>query len=116
MKKLDKRGMELVINTSVLIIMAILVAVILLVFWDIETGRFSSYVKEMMGKSNVDSMIAACNSYVAREAYFEYCCANKTVKYELDDGVKEEQLTCNQLSVMKTGERMEKMGCENVCG
>ncbi|OGJ20397.1 hypothetical protein A3K73_00085 [Candidatus Pacearchaeota archaeon RBG_13_36_9] len=115
MKKRDKRGMELMINTSVVIVLAILTAVVLLVFWDIQTGRFSGYIKELMGKSNVDSVIAACNSFVSRNAAYEYCCAEKTVKYELEDGVKEEQLTCFQLSSMEFGSRMEKMECENVC-
>ncbi len=116
MKKMDKRGMELMINTSVVIIMAVLVAVILIVFWDIETGRFSSYIQGLMGESNVDSVITACNSFVSRNAVYEYCCAKKTVKYELRDEVTEEQLTCSQLSSMKIGERAEKMECQNVCG
>ena len=115
MKKRDKRGMELMVNTSVMIIMAILVAVILLIFWDMETGRFSSYINGLMGKSNVDSLTTACNSFVARDAAYEYCCAKKTVKYESEDGIKEELLTCFQLSSMKFGSRVEKMECNNVC-
>jgi len=116
MKRADKRGMELMVNTSVMIIMAILVAVILLVFWDIETGKFSSYIKELVGNSNVDSVITACNSFVSRDAAYEYCCSKKTVKYEVEDEIKEEQLTCAQLSSMKIGSKVEKMGCQDVCG
>lgn len=115
MKKRDKRGVELMVNTYVIIVLAILTVVILIVFWDIETGKFSSYINNVMGKSNVDSLTVACNSFVSRNAVYEYCCANKTVKYELEDKIKEEHLTCSQFSSMKIGARVEKMECQDVC-
>ena len=115
MKRADKKGMELMVNTSVVIMLAILTVVILIVFYDIQTGKFSNYINGIMGKSNVDSVITACDSFVSRDAAYEYCCAKKTVKYEVDDEVKEEEMTCYQLSNTKIGERMERMECENVC-
>jgi hypothetical protein len=111
-KMKNKKGMELMVETYVVIILALLVAVVLIIIWDIQTGKFTSYIKEIMGKSNVDSSVAACNSLVARQATYEYCCSAREVRYEVNGSVEKEEMTCSELSAKEFGANVEKMNCK----
>jgi hypothetical protein len=105
------KGLALMIETYVVIILAILVVAVLIIMWDIQTGKFSSYIREVIGRSNVDSVAAACNTFVARQAPYEYCCSEKDVRYEVGKEVKKESMTCSELAAKEFGSKVEKMDC-----
>jgi len=113
---MNKKGFQLMPETYAAIALAILISVVLIAFYDLRTGKFSAFVKELTGNSNVDSTIIACNSLVSREARYEYCCAEKEVRYENEGEIEEEQMTCHELSTKSLGSRIEKMNCRKVCG
>jgi hypothetical protein len=109
---MKKKAIQLMIETYVMIALALLVAVVLIVMWDVQTGKFSGYVKELIGRSNIDSTVAACNTFVVRQATYEYCCSKKEVKYEAGDGLKKEEMTCSELAEREFGIKVDKMDCE----
>ncbi len=109
---MKKKGMQLMVETYVIIILALLIAVVLIVIWDVQTGKFSSYIKEVMGKSNVDGIVASCNSFVARGAVYEYCCSLKEVKYQAGKETVSKFMTCKDLSNRDFGSEVRKMDCK----
>ena len=109
----NKRGFELTISTVVIIILFVFVLISLLVFWNYQTGIFSDFIRNIMGKSNVDSLVISCNSLVNQNAVYEYCCEKKQVKLTSE----ELELTCKELSEKDYGTRIEKLNCDNAgCG
>jgi len=114
----NKRGLELAINTLVIIILAVLILIALLIWWNYQTGIFSDFFKNIQGKSNVDAVVTACNTLASQQAIYEYCCIKKDVRYEITEEGKskiaEEKLTCLELiNKSFTGGRIQKLGCEN---
>ena len=114
-KKRNKKGVQLMPETYAAIILAILVSVILIAFYDLQTGKFSSLIKNFVGNNNVDEVVTACNSLVSRDAKYEYCCVDKEEKYEDDGKIKTEQMTCHELSTRSFGSRVEGINCRKVC-
>ncbi len=124
---MDKKGLELTVNTLIIIVLAVLLLIALLVILNRQTGIFSDFINNLMGKTNVDAVVASCNSLASQNAAYEYCCAEKKVKYKLDGKILEEELTCNALSdndvsankslilLSITAGRINKLNCENVC-
>lgn len=110
----DKRGFELAVGTIVIIVLSILLLVALLVIWNKQTGIFSDFLENIMGKSNVDSIVAACNTFVAKQSVYEYCCVSREIKLDKLEN-SELELTCEQLSEEDFGKRVEKLNCEDVC-
>ncbi len=116
MKRGNKKGFELAINTLVIIVLAVLVLIAVLLIWNQQTRIFSDFLKNLAGKTNVDSLVASCNSLVTQEAVYEYCCTEREVKYEEAGKMKEEGMTCDDLSGRTfTSNRINKLGCEDVC-
>ena len=112
MKRGNKKGFELAINTIVMIVLAVLVLIGVLLIWNQQTGIFSDFLKNLAGKTNVDSLVASCNSLVTQEAVYNYCCVERDVKYEADGGLKEEKMTCEELSGRTfTSNRINKLEC-----
>jgi hypothetical protein len=109
---MNKKGVQLMKETYLAVILAILVSVILIAFYDLETGKFSAFLKDVTGNSNVDELVALCNNLVSRDARYEYCCAEREVRYE-DNEIKTEQMTCHELSTKSFGSEIEKMECRN---
>lgn len=114
---MNKRATELMITTVVVIVLAILVAVVLIVFWDMETGIFSNFINNLVGETNVDSIVIVCNSLAERSSIYDFCCSKKEVKYEIDNEIKKETFTCKELAEKQfVGGRINKINCEEtVC-
>jgi len=108
----DKKAMELAIRTIVIIVLAILVLVAVLFIWNQQTRIFSDFLKNLAGKTNVDSLVTSCNSLVGRGSVYEYCCVKREVRYEEAGQLREETLTCYQLSEKSFGERINKLNCQ----
>lgn len=120
MKRGNKKGLQLAIGTIVMIVLAVFVLIGLLFIWNQQTGIFSDFLKNLAGKTNVDALVTSCNSFAARNSVYEFCCAEKEVKYESDElgrEIKEEKLTCNELADKSfAGNRINKLNCEDACG
>ena len=110
----NKRGMELAVNTLVIIILGILVLIAILIFWNYQTGIFSDFLKNFGGKSNVDVLVTSCNTIVSQQAVYEFCCVKRETRYEQDNEFVKEQLTCKELRDKNfSGGRIQEFGCEN---
>jgi len=110
---IGKKGMELMISTAVIIVLAILVAVVLIIFWDMETGIFSNFINNILGTTNVDSIVIVCNSLAERSSVYDFCCSKKEVKYQEGSQIKKETFTCKELIDKQfTGGRITKLNCE----
>ena len=115
-KMMNKRGLELEINTLVIIILSVLVLIALLLIWNYQTGVFSDFLKNIQGKTNVDGIVTACNILASQQAVYEFCCIARETKYENSEGkIQEEKLTCLGLANKNfTGGRIQSLDCENV--
>jgi len=113
---MNKRGIELSIRTIIIIVLAILVLAGLIIMFTQQTSIFSDFLDGIFGKSNVDSMITSCNSFAGREAFYEFCCTEKTIKYELGGKLKKEKMTCLALSENPLStNKINKLNCEGIC-
>ncbi len=116
MKMENKRGMELAVNTLVIIVLSILVLIALLLIWNQQTGIFSEFIGDLIGKTNVDSLVVSCNSLASQNAVYEYCCAEKKARYKSEGKIIKEELTCSSLVEKSfTSGRINKLNCENIC-
>jgi|SRR3989344_4149713 len=109
---MNKRGLELAIGTLVVIILGVLVLIAILIIWNYQTGIFSDFLRNISGKTNVDSLVTGCNSLVTQQAVYEYCCIKKDVKYEQNGEIKKEKLTCSELREKEfAGDRVNELNC-----
>lgn len=120
-----KIGLEMVVTTVIMIILSIAVLTILIIFVNSQTGFFSKWLKNYQGESNVDVVVDSCNSLVAREAFYSYCCEEKEIilgeKGEVDedgnvvDGGNLKQ-TCDKARVEDWSKgRIDELECEGIC-
>ncbi len=109
----DKKDTELMIGTFVVIVLAILVLITLLVFWELQTGKFSEFINSLFVETNVDAVVASCNTLATQNAVYDYCCSEKKVRYKEDGKMMEQKLTCNELSEKPFGNRIDKLDCGN---
>ncbi|MBR9704366.1 hypothetical protein GOV12_03065 [Candidatus Pacearchaeota archaeon] len=94
----DRKGIELVFSTWVIIVLSVLVLVLLVLFFSNSTGSFFDNIKNYFSKTNVDSVVRGCNILIDSGFSYEFCCESKTVKY-IDGGEKREsELTCFEFS------------------
>lgn len=114
-KMKNKKGLELTINVMVLIILAVLVLVGLIIILERQTGMFSDFLNNLMGKTNVDAIVTSCNSLVASNSVYEYCCVERKVKYNLGGKIAEETLTCKEIAEKSFAGGINKLNCEGVC-
>jgi hypothetical protein len=111
-KVMDKKGLEMAINTIVTLVLAIAVLLFMFLFFTDAGGEFLGKIKGHSGYSNVDIVVDNCNFYVDTEAEYGYCCEKKDVKY-LEDGEKES----GKFNCLEVNERFGGVGtlnCEKV--
>jgi hypothetical protein len=109
---MNKRGMELALNTIILIVLGIAVLVALLFLFVIQTGIFTDFLKNSQ-QSNVDVIVNACNSLVTSQQTYSYCCDKKEVI--LDDKNKIEA-TCFELKDKDfISDRINSLDCPETC-
>lgn len=111
----NKKGLELAVNTLIVIILAILVLIAVLVVFDRQTGIFSDFIGNLIGKTNIDSLVASCNSLSSQEASYDFCCVGKKARYKSEGKIIEEEITCQELSDKSFGSGINKLNCEGVC-
>jgi hypothetical protein len=108
----DKRGLQLALNTIVVLVLAILVLAYLVLFFT-EAGKgFLDTIRGYSSYSNVDVVVDNCNLLVDTDAQYSYCCEERNVKF-LNDGEKDE----GEFNCLEVGERfgnVKTMSCEGV--
>ena len=113
-RMMDKKGLELAINTIIILILAMAVLIALVLFF---TGGFSSFYEKIKGYSsysNVDSVVSGCNIFVDTNSQYSYCCEKKTVKYYSEGEKDEGEFSCIELSNQDFGKDVRKLNCEGV--
>jgi hypothetical protein len=111
---MKKRGMELAINTLIIIVLGIIVLVALLIVFNNQTGIFTNLIKNLMGKSNVDSLVIGCNNLADGGQTYEYCCVKKDVV--LGSGKSDKlSLTCGEMRDRAFGARINNVDCAKLC-
>jgi len=108
----SKRGLEMAISTLIVIILSIMVLIALVFVFSKSTGGFKDRVFGFFSNSNVDDVVRQCNSEAEQERYFDYCCANKTIK--ISSKVKFEN-TCFNISNENYASEMVSLNCGGVC-
>jgi len=105
------------IGTLIAIILAVFILIALLFFWNQQTGIFSDFLRNIAGKTNVDSVVTICNTLESQNAIHDYCCVEKNVRYEQEKKIQEEKLTCNELREKEiSGDRIKELNCNStVC-
>ena len=107
---MNKRGLQLALNTIVIIVLSILILISILVIWNYQTGIFSNFFKNIQGESNVDSIVTACNTHAAQQGFYEYCCVERDVKTK-DEDFKLTCLEVREKSFMQG--RINNLDCKN---
>lgn len=116
LKKLveNKKGLELAVGTIILIALGVIILIFLILMLTGQTSFFEGILDSFRGSTNVDAVIAGCNSLVTNEQSFSYCCEKKIIKTEKNSL----ELTCDEFRQNSlSSERILKLDCENVnCG
>ena len=101
------------VSTIVIIILSILVLIALIFIFNQQTRFFSDFINNIIGKTNVDSIVTACNSLASSNYFYEYCCVEKEVRYKKDKELVKEEMTCKELADKEiVGGRINKINCQ----
>lgn len=111
----DKRGLELAINTIVILVLALVLLVVIIMFFTETSTGFFDKTKSYFSYSNIGNVVNGCSIFADTENKYSFCCEKKTVKYFENDRKIEEKLTCNELSKLEIGKEIKKLNCEIVC-
>ena len=96
-KEMNKRGLEIVWNVWVIMIIAFIVLIFVIVFFTTSSGSFLDNVKSYFSRANVDAVVKGCNILSDSGNRYEFCCDKKSVKYLADGRVKKEEFSCFEL-------------------
>lgn len=111
----NKRGLELVWNSFVVMILAIVVLLVLIGFFMMSSSNFMEKIKGYFSYSNVDEVVSGCNSFSQTNALYSFCCEKKEVKYYLDGEKKSGEFSCYELSLESFSDnRIINVGCAEV--
>jgi uncharacterized protein YxeA len=112
----NKKALENSIWLVGMAVILVVITVIVTIFYDIETGNFSAFIRKITKSENTKDITTQCNSLVERNAQYEYCCAKKQIIYKQEDETKREELTCSQLSTKPIGTNIQKINCnKDIC-
>ena len=112
MMNMKKRGLEMAVTTVIMIILSIAVLTILVVFVNSQTGFLSRWFGTYESESNVDLVVSACNSLVAVDSVYSYCCEEKEIVLADGDVLRQ---TCNvSCGEDWSGGRIDELSCAGV--
>lgn len=111
----NKRGFELVMNTAVVMILAVVVLLVLVGFFMMGSGDFMDKVGGYFSYSNVDSVVSGCNVLVDSGQSNAFCCDKKKVKYN-EGGKKEGEFSCSELVDKGFISGLKEISCSGGCG
>ncbi|MBM3246941.1 hypothetical protein FJZ17_00145 [Candidatus Pacearchaeota archaeon] len=107
-----KKGVELALNTIILIVLAIIVLVALVLLFNRSSGSFGEKMDSFFTSSNVDSVVSQCDTLGEQERKYEFCCVNRTVKLSKSEKL---ELTCSLASEKSWGSSINKLVCTGAC-
>ncbi len=108
----DKKGLEMAINTIVLIILALVVLIAAIFIFSRSSSAFADKINSFISSSNVDSTIDSCNILANQESRFDYCCVKKSVKISRSEILN---VTCSEATEKSWAKDIQKLNCEGVC-
>jgi len=112
---MNKRGLELAINTIVILVLALAVLSFLVLFFAVGSGGFLSEIKGYFSYSNVDSVVSGCNIAVDSGRGYEYCCEKKDVKYYMNGEKVEGDFSCRELLNKSFISGLNDLECDIKC-
>jgi hypothetical protein len=110
----NKKGLELAINTIVLLVLAMVFLLFMILFFTGTSGTFVTKIKGYFTYSNVDDVITGCNIFADSEQNYGYCCEKKFVKYVEDGENKGGEFSCLEITNKSFGKDVKKLNCEDV--
>lgn len=105
----NKKAISMAIRTIIYIVLGLVVLTLLIVLVERQTSFFSETIQSIMGRSNVDSVVKACNTLALSESAYSYCCEIKEVKLEDESEIL---ATCGQLG--EKGIEVDELSCAGV--
>jgi len=107
----NKSGLELAVGTIVLIALGVIILIFLILMLTGQTSFFEGILNSFRGSTNVDAVIAGCNSLVSNEQFYSYCCEKKIIK----TGKNSLELTCDEFrqNPLSSG-RINELSCAAV--
>ena len=94
----NKRGLELAINTAVILILAIILLVFLVLFFTGASENFLVKIKSYFSYSNVDEIIETCNFFADTNSMYSFCCEKRNVKYYNNEKKAEGLFSCIEIA------------------
>ena len=98
----DKRGLELTINTMILIVLGVLILIALILAFTGAWGKFVNTIRGYSG-SEIDNLTKLCQSQCDLDNKNSYCCEEKNLK--------EEKITCQDERLYHECE----INCQDIC-
>ena len=111
-KGMDKRGLQLAINTIVTLVLALVVLAFMVIFFTGTSTDFMNKIKSYFSYSNVDNLVSSCNILSETNAQYSFCCEKKLVKYYEDGEKNEGEFNCFEIAD-KFG-NIDKLNCDGV--
>ena len=108
---MNKKAMEMVIGTVIIIVIALAVLVTVLYAFYRTEGNFRQAIDNFFKKSNVDDIVDQCNRLADLESEYEYCCVDKEIRL---DG-EEMEMSCLEASQESWGSEIGEVDCEGGC-
>ena len=81
MRFMNKKALELAINTIVILVLAILLLLFLVLFFTDAGKNFVAKIGIYSSYSNVDDVVSNCNIQADTNKEYSFCCEKKTVRY-----------------------------------
>jgi len=108
---MNTKGLEMAINTIVVLVLAIVVLVFLVLFFTNSGGEFADRVKSYFSYSNVDRVVEQCNLLADLDNVYTYCCEEHKVKFYTRSERDEGTFRCSEM-VDRFG--VDGMSCSEV--
>jgi len=120
---MNKKGVQLTLETILLIVLAVMAVVILSTFFLRTSGDFFKKIEDYSGKSNVDDIIVQCNTFVEMNSRYAFCCEKREVRYyeENSKNLIKKEFSCSDLigkdSILSESlkEDINSLDCEGIC-
>ncbi len=94
---MNKKALELAINTIVILVLAILLLLFLVLFFTDAGKNFVAKIGIYSSYSNVDDVVSNCNIQADTNKEYSFCCEKKTVRYYENNEKVEQKFNCREL-------------------
>ena len=109
---MNKKGLELAVNTLVILILAVVLLAFMIVFFTTSSGDFASKIRSYFGYSNVDNVADSCSILADTNSEYSYCCERKLVRFYENGEKAESMFTCNEMA--ERFGNVDRLNCQEV--